>query len=107
MGSWRSVRFAVGLLTGVDIAAMDELFAWTTRGPSLPESPTCATCGIDIAEPYGWCAGCRAAFCFPCGRKHFCTPSCEANGCIAGLCVRKVDGGVLSEQWGLPDELAP
>jgi hypothetical protein len=68
----------------------------------LPESPICAECGLALTEPYGWCSNCRAAYCFPCGRQHFCTPSCPANGCMAGLCVREVKGGVLSPAWGLP-----
>jgi hypothetical protein len=70
----------------------------------LPDFPICADCGTPLADPYGWCAGCRAAYCLPCGRQHFCTPSCQANGCLAGLCVRLVEGGALSETWGLPDE---
>ncbi|CAA9566645.1 MAG: hypothetical protein AVDCRST_MAG59-3088, partial [uncultured Thermomicrobiales bacterium] len=41
---------------------------------------------------------------FPCGRRHFCRPTCPENGCIAGLCVREVRDGMLSEAWGLPDE---
>ncbi len=67
-----------------------------------PLVPLCAECGATLEEPYGWCGGCRAAFCFPCGRKHFCTPTCPAEGCLAGLCVRAVEGGRLSERWGLP-----
>ena len=77
--------------------------AFDTGRDRLPESPLCADCGIALAEPFGWCAGCRAAYCLACGRRHFCTPSCPANGCHAGLCVRLVQGGVLSEAWGLPD----
>jgi hypothetical protein len=70
----------------------------------LPDASVCDGCGIALAEPYGWCFNCRAAYCLPCGRRHYCTPACPANGCIAGLCVRLVEGGVLSETWGLPDE---
>ena len=73
-------------------------------GSPLPRSPVCAACERPAGEPYGWCGGCRKAFCFPCGRAHFCTPSCPANGCMAGLCVREVRDGVLSERWGLPKE---
>jgi hypothetical protein len=70
----------------------------------LPESPRCDDCDIALSEPYGWCANCRAAYCLPCGRLHFCTPSCLANGCMAGLCVRRVEDGALSETWGLQNE---
>jgi hypothetical protein len=77
---------------------------WAHPGYQLPDFPICADCGTPLADPYGWCAGCRAAYCLPCGRQHFCTPSCQANGCLAGLCVRLVEGGTLSETWGLPDE---
>ena len=78
---------------------------FTCMNPShqLPREPVCAGCGAALSEPYGWCSGCRAAYCFPCGRRHFCTPACPANGCIAGLCVRLVENGTLSASWGLPD----
>lgn len=70
----------------------------------LPTSPSCTTCGAILTEPFGWCSGCRAAYCFPCGRRHFCTPQCPGNGCQAGLCVREVRDGTLSASWGLPPE---
>ena len=79
-------------------------FTWLNPGNQLPADPVCAWCGAALGEPYGWCSGCRVAFCFPCGRRHFCTPACPANGCRAGLCVRVVKDGTLSERWGLPDE---
>ena len=72
--------------------------------PDLPDVAECAACGAPLAERYGWCGNCRAAYCFPCGRSHYCTPSCPANGCHAGLCVREVRAGVLSHRWGLPDD---
>jgi hypothetical protein len=77
---------------------------WLNPGSQLPTSPICAACGVPLVEPYGWCAGCRQAYCFPCGRRHFCTPACPANGCIAGLCVRVVEGGALCATWGLPED---
>ena len=77
---------------------------WSRRLPDLPAEIVCAVCAAAVAEPYGWCAGCRKGFCFPCGRLHFCRPSCPDNGCIAGLCVREVRGGNLSQVWGLPAE---
>ena len=76
----------------------------SSRDPALPLLPSCADCGIALMEPYGWCAGCRKAYCFPCGRAHFCTPRCPANGCLAGLCVREVRDGVLAAAWGLPTD---
>jgi hypothetical protein len=78
-------------------------FTWLNPGHHLPEHPLCTDCGIELTEPYGWCGGCRKAYCLPCGRLHFCTPTCPANGCHAGLCVRLVEGGALSEIWGLPE----
>lgn len=62
----------------------------------------CAACETVLSEPYGWCGTCQAAFCFPCGRAHFCKPTCPAEGCHAGLCVREVRDGTQSERWGLP-----
>jgi len=81
----------------------DPAFSWLHPGTRLPEYPICADCNAELTEPYGWCGGCRKAYCLACGRRHFCTPACPANGCHAGLCVRLVTGGVLSETWGLPD----
>lgn len=74
---------------------------WRER-PALPVAPLCADCGDQLVNRYGWCGGCRRAYCFPCGRAHFCTPSCPGNGCHVGLCVREVRDGVLAETWGLP-----
>ncbi len=74
------------------------------RADKLPTSPCCTECGTALATLFGWCSGCGAAYCFPCGRRHFCTPQCPTNGCHAGLCVREVRGGVLSATWGLPPE---
>lgn len=77
---------------------------WERSTPALPVDPVCAVCAVRLGEPYGWCGGCREAFCFPCGRRHFCRPSCPKNGCHAGLCVREVRAGTLSEAWGLPED---
>ena len=71
--------------------------------PVLSAKPVCADCGVELAEPFGYCTNCRAAYCLTCGREHFCLPSCPAAGCRAGLCVRLVSGGVLAERWGLPE----
>jgi hypothetical protein len=73
--------------------------------PGDPDgSERCAACGGTLAGRYGWCSGCRMALCFACGRRHFCRPACAANGCRAGLCVREVREGVLSDRWGLAPE---
>jgi hypothetical protein len=79
-------------------------FTWVNPSHELPAEPICADCGVALSGPYGWCSGCRAAYCLPCGRRHFCTPSCAANGCHPGLCVRLVKDGTLAETWGLGDE---
>lgn len=68
----------------------------------IPAAPTCAVCGAALQEPFGWCSNCREAFCPACGEGHFCRESCRAAGCIAGLCVRVVDGGLLSSEWRRP-----
>jgi hypothetical protein len=68
----------------------------------IPVSPFCVDCGVILKEPFGWCSRCKAAFCFPCGHRHFCTLQCPRNGCHAGYCVREVRAGVLSSTWGLP-----
>jgi hypothetical protein len=70
---------------------------------ALPAEPVCADCARSLAEPYGWCANCRAAFCLACGRQHYCMASCRERGCLAGLCVRLVIGGQLAQTWGLPE----
>lgn len=73
-------------------------------GMDVPTTRPCAECGAELAEPYGWCGNCRAAYCFPCGRGHFCTAGCVTSGCHAGLCVCVFERGRLSDSWGLPDD---
>jgi hypothetical protein len=74
------------------------------RGPArIPEHPQCAICTIALSEPFGWCSNCSAAYCFACGRNHFCMESCLTSGCLAGFCVRVVNKGVLAATWGLPE----
>lgn len=68
----------------------------------IPDNPICGVCGIALNEPFGWCSNCGLAFCDGCGRLHFCLPSCQAAGCHAGLCVRRVKDGVLGG-WRRPD----
>lgn len=70
----------------------------------LPLATTCADCGVAIARRYGWCSLCAEAYCFACGRQHLCTSICEQNGCLAGLCIRLVADGALSQRWGLPTD---
>ena len=62
---------------------------------------TCATCGIAIEQPYGYCSNCDELYCLPCSATHYCTPACPANGCHAGLCVRVVRDGIIGP-WGIP-----
>lgn len=75
-----------------------------TEPSTIPADPVCTDCGTALVEPFGWCGNCRAAYCFGCGRSHFCSPGCPVNGCLAGLCVRAVEDGRISERWGLPDD---
>mgnify|MGYP001248643027 CR=1 FL=1 len=65
----------------------------------------CADCGEPLGEPFAHCGNCQAEYCLGCGSRHFCMPSCRANGCIAGLCVRLVIDGELSPKWGVPPAL--
>lgn len=76
----------------------------------FPKSPvsnaaTCASCGGPLEEAHAYCGNCDAHYCLACGSQHFCSATCQANGCIAGLCVRMVRNGELSRQWGVPPEL--
>jgi hypothetical protein len=68
----------------------------------IPDNPTCAGCGAALVEPFGWCSNCAAAYCDACAAVHFCLPSCQAAGCLAGFCVRRVEAGKLSLQWRTP-----
>lgn len=74
----------------------------TPDGSSPSQIAKCSDCDRHLSDPFGWCGNCRAAFCFTCGRRHFCKPTCAAEGCHAGFCVREVRNGKLSERWGLP-----
>jgi hypothetical protein len=69
------------------------------------DTALCATCGQALGEPHAYCGNCDARYCLTCGSRHFCTATCQANGCIAGLCVRLVRDGELSPRWGIPPEL--
>ena len=68
----------------------------------IPDEPCCASCGVKLGEPFGWCSNCREAFCANCGREHYCNEHCRTAGCFAGLCVRSVADGVLSPIWKRP-----
>ena len=61
----------------------------------FPNQTDCAACGDTIEQPYGYCSNCDAFYCATCAAGHYCTPSCAANGCFAGLCVRVVRDGKL------------
>jgi hypothetical protein len=67
------------------------------------DATNCAVCGVPLPEPFGWCENCREAYCLDCGRQHFCLPTCQATGCMAGLCVRLVRDGELSATWGVQE----
>jgi hypothetical protein len=73
--------------------------------PGYLEATNCAVCSVSLPEPFGWCENCRAAYCLACARQHFCLPTCQAAGCLAGLCVRLVRDGELSTSWGVGDTL--
>lgn len=87
---------------GEPIAMTISISDQTRVDAGIPDEVSCAACGAALAEPFGWCSNCRVALCLACGQAHFCTATCQRNGCIAGLCVRLVDGGRLSSAWGLP-----
>jgi hypothetical protein len=95
-------RSDFGATIGTGVRGMDS--RRRDASPELPLRPTCAGCGLALGDRYGWCGNCRAAYCFACGRAHFCTAGCPTNGCLAGLCVRAVEDRRLSERWGLPDD---
>ena len=71
----------------------------------IPDEPQCATCGQTLSEPFGWCSNCRLAYCEACGRSHYCQPTCQAAGCLAGFCVRAVVDGRLSTEWKRPESV--
>jgi hypothetical protein len=81
---------------------ISKLMGIDRRAAGIPDAPRCADCGVGLEEPFGWCSNCRAAFCAACGDQHFCMERCKAAGCIAGLCVRDVNDGVLSLEWKRP-----
>jgi hypothetical protein len=47
------------------------------------------------------CAGAR--LCDVCAKAHLCTERCQSNGCVAGLCVRMVRGGVADARFGVTE----
>jgi hypothetical protein len=69
------------------------------------ETNNCANCGGLLGEPHAFCGNCNERYCLACASTHFCTPTCHANGCFAGLCTRLIRNGGLSRQWGVPKEL--
>jgi hypothetical protein len=72
------------------------------RSAGIPDAAVCAACGHALQEPFGWCSNCRAAYCQVCRLDHYCHEGCREAGCFAGLCVRTVDGGRLSNRWESP-----
>jgi hypothetical protein len=89
-----------GRLTAGEPDRISESISRSKAG--IPEAPLCASCGLALQEPFGWCSNCAAAYCLDCGRSHFCKDTCEAAGCIAGLCVRRVADGRLTLRWSSP-----
>ena len=81
------------------MAAMEGVVDRARAG--IPENPICASCGVALSEPFGWCSMCAAAYCLECGRTHYCHEGCQAAGCHPGLCVRTVEGGMLGA-WRRP-----
>jgi hypothetical protein len=68
---------------------------------TFSDQAVCASCAVEIEQPYGYCSNCDALYCLPCSATHFCTPSCQANGCHMGLCVRMVREGIVGP-WKNP-----
>ncbi len=62
-----------------------------------------ATCGHTIdPRRHGICEVCRGMLlCVECARVHYCTSECRVRGCVAGLCVREVQDGVIADTFGL------
>ncbi len=61
------------------------------------------TCGhaIDPAR-HAVCAVCEGLrLCVACARTHYCTSECASRGCSAGLCVKEVRDGVVSDSFGI------
>jgi len=65
----------------------------------------CSVCGATLDRArHARCDVCRGAlFCIACAKKHLCTARCQTNGCIAGLCVHMVQGGVTDPRYGVHD----
>jgi hypothetical protein len=69
----------------------------------VPADDRCSSCAAPLdLERYARCDVCKGArFCVECARAHLCTARCASNGCIAGLCVRLVRGGVVDPRDGI------
>jgi hypothetical protein len=65
----------------------------------------CAACGTALdPERFARCDVCDGArLCLDCAKAHLCTERCRSNGCLAGLCVRMVRGGVTDERFGVAE----
>lgn len=65
----------------------------------------CAACDVALdLQRYARCDVCNGArYCLACARSHLCTARCTSNGCIAGLCVHVVRGGVAEPRYGIVD----
>jgi hypothetical protein len=69
----------------------------------VPADDRCAACETPLdLQRYARCDVCRGArYCIACARDHLCTAHCSSNGCIAGLCVHLVRGGVVDGRYGI------
>lgn len=61
------------------------------------------TCGHAIDPAHhavcGVCGG--LVLCVDCARAHYCTSECREGDCFAGLCVKEVRDGIVSERFGI------
>lgn len=67
-------------------------------------SEGCDSCGIPLdPRAHAICAVCEGMrLCISCARAHLCTAECAERGCLAGLCVKLVSDGVVSDAFGIP-----
>jgi hypothetical protein len=63
----------------------------------------CAACAAALdPERFARCDVCEGArLCLGCATAHLCSERCRSNGCVAGLCVRMVRGGVTDARFGV------
>ena len=71
--------------------------------PAAEAFRSCSACGGALdSDLHARCDVCGGdLLCLTCARVHLCTPQCRERGCLPGLCVRVVTGGVVSEDYGI------